>query len=210
MRNIEKAEKKQRAVLEKLMQLSQTIAYSNLIVLLLDISGSMSGEKIEDAKRALIRFLKTIDLTKNKISIVTFGGSVRVTEFDQRAEYLIKKINSFEAGGGTPLMAAISIGYKNLLKEGAEVKSAMVIATDGEPTDAEEDEILEYGKEIKVKGTRIVTIGIGTDCNKTFLRKLASSPEDYHFAKESFELEETYKKIANDLALPEEGTGKEP
>jgi len=82
----------------------------------------------------------------------------------------------------------------------------MVIATDGQPTDTSEEDILEYANPIKKRGVWIITIGIGKDVNEDFLKKLASSPEDYHFAKASFELKNIYKEVANVLALPEKRT----
>ena len=49
-----------------------------------------------------------------------------------------------------------------------------------------------------------LTIGIGEDVNSDFLKRLASSLEDYHFAKASFELKRIYKEVASDLLkLPE-------
>ena len=44
------------------------------IVLLLDASVSMEGEKMEDAKRVLISLLEDIDLAENEVEFVAFGG----------------------------------------------------------------------------------------------------------------------------------------
>jgi hypothetical protein len=57
--------------------------------------------------------------------------------------------------------------------------------------------------EIKKNGTRII-IGMGSDINDDFLERLASSNEEYHFAKASFELKKIYKKVAAGLAVREE------
>ncbi|MBA7485079.1 hypothetical protein ES707_20614 [subsurface metagenome] len=192
---------KQREVLERIRRRTTSITYSRYaIVLLLDISGSMSGVKIEDAKKALTHFLKSINLAENEVGLVAFGERIRKTELSQDCTHLETKIESFEAGGGTPMMNAIKTAYEDLLKK--RVSPVMVIATDGQPTDAPEGEILEYAIPIKKKGVRIITIGIGKDVNENFLKRLASSPEDYHFAKASFELKKIYKEVADILALP--------
>ena len=45
------------------------------IILLLDASGSMSGSKIEDAKKALVDFLKNINLAENETGSIAFGAT---------------------------------------------------------------------------------------------------------------------------------------
>ena len=193
---------KQREVLERIRERSAYIDYSKYsIVLLLDISGSMAGVKIKDAKEALFHFLRSINLPGNEVGLVAFGERIKTCELSQDRIYLETRIKTFEADGETPMMKAIKAAYENLLKRKA--NPVMVIATDGQPTDAPEEEILEYATSIKKKGAWIITIGIGKDVNENFLKGLASSSEDYHFAKASFELKKIYKKVADALALPE-------
>jgi len=102
------------------------------------------------------------------------------------------------------MMNAIKVAYEDFLKK--KISPIMVIATDGQPTDAAEGEILDYTTSIKNR-VRIITIGIGKDISEAFLKKLASSPEDYHFAGASFELVRIYKEVADILALPEKYGG---
>lgn len=100
------------------------------------------------------------------------------------------------------MMDAIKTAYEEILMDGR-TSPVMVIATDGQPTDASEEEILEYATPIKWDGIPIITIGIGNDVNEDFLKRLASTNKDYHFAKASFELKEIYKKVASGLAVKE-------
>jgi len=194
---------KQKEVLERIRKMSAYIECSEYtIVLLLDISGSMSGEKIKDAKEAIIHFLRRTNHTVNEVGLVTFGRLVTPYDFTHDQNRLEAKIKSFEAGGDTPMMKAIMIAFESFLKKKAN-KPVMIIATDGQPTDAPEEVILEYASSIKGKGVRLITIGIGEDVYENFLKRLASSPEDYHIAKASFELKKIYKEVADMLALPE-------
>ena len=174
------------------------------ITLLLDTSVSMSGEKIEDAREALGSFLKTVNLAENEVSLVTFGGQITWMDgLTQNSKYIQKEIDALEAEGGTPMMQAIRIAHEDVLKK-ARAHPVMVIATDGQPTDDSEEEILDYATSVKKNGTWIITIGIGDDVNNDFLRKLASSSDDYHFAKASFELKKIYKKVVSGLAIRKE------
>ena len=193
---------RQKKVLEKIRKRSASITYSKYaIVLLLDASGSMSGVKIKDAKEALFHFLRSINLIENEVGLVAFGERIKTCELCQDRIQLETRIETFEADGGTPMMNAIEIAYEKLLK--GKISPVMVIATDGQPNDASEEEILEYVTSIKKKGVWMITIGIGEDVNEDFLKGLASSSEDYHFAKASFELKKIYKEVADALALPE-------
>jgi len=205
MKNNIDIRQKQKEVLDSIRKRSVSIAYfKHSIALLLDTSGSMSGMKIEDAKEALIHFLVSINLVENEVGLVAFGDIITTSEMSQNLIYLETKIKNFKASGETPIMRAIKVTYEKLLEKKA--SPVMVIATDGKPTDTSEEDILEYANPIKKRGVWIITIGIGKDVNKDFLKKLASSPEDYHFAKASFELKNIYKEVANLLALPEKRT----
>lgn len=175
-------------------------ALNHSITLLLDASGSMWGEKIKDAKDALNSFVQTVDLSQNEIALVAFGEQISwMDTLTQNSDFLCKEIDGLVAGGGTPMMHAIQAAHEEVLKKGR-ARPVMVIATDGIPTDSPEEEILEYAVPIKKSGTWIITIGIGDDVNEEFLKTLASSPEDYHFAKASFELKEIYKNVVSGLA----------
>jgi hypothetical protein len=50
----------------------------------------------------------------------------------------------------------------------------------------------------KKKGIRIITIGV-SGADEHFLKKIASSPNDYYFCNQSFELESTFVNIATQL-----------
>jgi len=174
------------------------------IVLLLDTSGSMAGKKIDDAKQAIIDFLRRNDLKGSEVGLVTFGAEVRKFELNYEPSFLEGNIKDLEAKGETPMMRAIKTA-RNELKE--KPNQVIVIATDGHPKDAKESEILEYAASLKRKGTRIITIGIGEDLDREFLASLASSPDENHFAAESVELKIIYKKVGDRLFL-EDKRGK--
>jgi len=170
------------------------------IVLLMDTSGSMAGEKIEDAKKAMLSFLKKTDLSVNEVGLVEFGNDIAiVSQLSHDEQNLKDSIRRLESGNGTPMLAGIKLSSEAMLMK-CRGKPVMVIATDGQPTETEED-ILVYATGIKEDGVCIITIGIGSDVDSEFLKKLASSPGDYHFAEASFELEKIYTGIATGLAM---------
>lgn len=191
---------RQKEILDRIRRSTSMVYSKYAIVLLLDTSASMSGMKIRDAREALVHFLKSVNPDENEVGVVAFGGKVITNKLSQDRTYLEGEIKRFEASGDTPMMNAIKTTYENLLKN--KLNPIMVIATDGQPTDSSEGEILEYVIPIKERGVRIITIGIGKDVNENFLKGLASTAEDYHFAKAGFELKKIYKEIADVIALP--------
>lgn len=177
------------------------IEYS--IALLMDCSGSMSGEKIIHAHKALISFLQKVNLSRNEVGLIEFGLSARATVIQKMChdyQALESGIYQLEPSNGTPLLSAIQLA--DTMLSNCKGKPLIILATDGIPNEPE-DTILEYADQIKAKGIRIITIGIGSDVNSRLLKKLASSPNDYYSADASITLESIYREIAAGLAVYE-------
>ena len=116
-------------------------------VLLLDVSGSMSGQPIAELNAGLQAYKDSLvadalAAKRVEVAIVTFGGQVQtVCDFTT--------VESFQpphlvAGGDTPMGAAIQQGIEMLTRRKADYKTAGVpytrpwlfLITDGGPTDA--------------------------------------------------------------------------
>ncbi len=88
------------------------------VVLVLDKSGSMSGQKIARAKQAAIKALGRLN-ANDIVSVVTYDSTVHVlvpaTKLSDIGR-IRKKIQSIEAGGSTALFAGVSKGVAELRK----------------------------------------------------------------------------------------------
>ncbi len=183
---------------EEEMNLDELVATKFMdVALLIDCSGSMEGNKIEDAKRAAIGFVNNFQSSQGKIGLITFPGDV-VHYLDSNFSSIKSKIKDFQAyWDGTPMTEALIEAHKQMLTyEGFE--KVIVLVTDGVPNDPNSAE--HEAAEAKRKGMRIITIGVGCDVNKEFLKRIASSSADYHLVDESFELESTFINIATELS----------
>jgi uncharacterized protein YegL len=116
------------------------------VCLVLDISGSMSGEPIQELQGGVQMFFDAIRMDEiaqyaAEISIVTFGGSVR-----KALDFMAiqrQDVPALIASGDTPMGQAINEALDLLERRKEDYKRAgvdyyqpwMVVMTDGEPTD---------------------------------------------------------------------------
>ena len=158
----------------------------NNVAILLDTSATMQGQKIEDAKEVIIKAIKSIPINHKPLNIIFFGASINEYRLESNdrpdlRDCLIDRIMGIEADGKTPLHGALNHAWKYLIDKDHRI---IIIVTDGMPNDALPGVILDYAKSLKNAGCRIVSIGIGNgaNMNENFLRNIASSKEDFHFA----------------------------
>jgi molecular chaperone DnaK (HSP70) len=169
------------------------------IALLIDCSGSMSGQKIEDAQNAAIKFSDSVSLGQSKIGVISFGGSRAQNECNLTSDHkeIKKTVMKLVANGGNPMWDAIDIADNQIFDYSCNSKNIIIILADGDPGDA--NATLASAKRVKSKGVRIIAIGVGAGVDEVFLKKIVSSQEDYHFVTDSFQLSETFISIATQL-----------
>lgn len=109
-------------------------------VLVLDVSGSMSGNKIAELKEGAIAFCEQLlssDRNNNQIAIVTFASSVYLAcDFTDTLDTLKSTINGLRASGGTNLAGGLSQAKASLDAIEGDVIKNMVVMCDGAPDSA--------------------------------------------------------------------------
>jgi len=175
----------------------ESVSVDPMIVLCMDVSGSMAGEKEDMARKALSEFVGEVTASTNRIGLVTFGGHADVVcKPTLDVGRILRSIDGMRAGGKTPFAGALRAAWR--LVEEAAAQSAIVIASDGLPTDEPTESILALGRIVAATGTRIVTVAIGEDADREFLRALATCPREAFHTKPSG-LVLTYRRIASGL-----------
>jgi len=137
---------------------------------IIDISGSMSGKKLDETKNAVIECLKQLD-EGDKFNIIPFESefesmNIKSIEYnEENMQKAIKYINELETLGGTEILNPIKFALyeKN-------VDKIILLFTDGQV--GNEDEIIEFVKN-NVNKSRIFPFGIDTNVNSSFIKKLA-------------------------------------
>lgn len=147
------------------------------IAFVMDVSGSMAGEKMKQAKKALLFCLENLN-KGDRFEIIRFSteaealfrGFTAVTEENlKRAREFIDQL---QAIGGTNIDEALGLALG--MKEQAGRPYMVIFLTDGKPTIGETDEN-RLLKKIAAQNTanrRIFTFGIGNDINTHLLDKI--------------------------------------
>lgn len=135
------------------------------MVIILDGSGSMDGQKIVDAKRAIRLYLHSLpaDVLVGMVAFHRYQIEV-IADIGEDKETIINKMISIRTGGGTPLSTAVSKGHEMLWKRAQSEEFRgnyyLVIVTDGE---ADSEYALSRNVEEVVGNTPIQIFTIGLD-----------------------------------------------
>src|SRR6185437_15700353 len=111
---------------------SVKVAPSGALMLVLDSSGSMSGQKIELSKAAAKAALQVLG-NRDQVGVISFDSDPHIIVPLQRVEardWIAQRIGRIAAGGGTDMQPAMAEGYRLLQKAQAALKH-MIVLTDG-------------------------------------------------------------------------------
>jgi magnesium chelatase subunit D len=108
-----------------------------LIILAVDVSGSMALNRLNQAKGALIRLLREAYLHRDRVALVSFRGDwAQVLLQPSRSVELAKRaLDSLPAGGGTPLAAGLHAAHRlaQCARRSGVRQALLVLFTDGRP-----------------------------------------------------------------------------
>jgi len=145
--------------------------------LVLDHSGSMSGEKLTNLKEAAKLAVDRMG-PQDLISIVVFDDKVKVIVPSQPVtdpDDLERQIDSIRDGGGTEMSRGMRQGLKELQKGlGADRISRILLLTDGE-TFGDEDTCRRLAEEAGGQGIAIAALGLGEEWNEELLDDIAQA-----------------------------------
>ncbi|QDV61170.1 vWA domain-containing protein [Crateriforma conspicua] len=149
------------------------------VALVLDRSGSMSGEKIARAKEAAITAINRLS-DQDIVSVILYDSNVEVlvpaTKASDR-ESIKAAIRSVQANGSTALFAGVSKGAAEVRKFLADDQvNRVILLSDGlanvgpkSPQDLE-----SLGRSLIKEGISVSTLGLGLNYNEDLMVALAS------------------------------------
>ncbi len=159
------------------------------LALVVDTSGSMEGEPIEQAREACVKLLDLMS-EGDAVSITTFGSraktivpSMRITKESREAAKLALK--EMKAEGTTDMTGGLTEGLqqirKNMSPDGIQ---RVVLVGDGVPNDA--PSTLALADAAKQQHIPITTLGLGNDFDETLMTAVAQRASGtFHFVDDA-------------------------
>lgn len=144
------------------------------LAVVLDTSGSMSGSKIEDAKRSVLRLLADMR-DDDEIAIIRYSDGAellqplaRVGEVRRTIE---QRVRELQAAGGTNIPGGLREGRSALGNAGLGRVKRIVLVSDG--LDSGRSTATALASDAAEHGMTISSLGIGTDFDESYMSDVA-------------------------------------
>ncbi|WP_276948379.1 vWA domain-containing protein [Acetatifactor muris] len=176
------------------------------VILLLDVSGSMDGDKIDSLYDATVDMIESFAAAQAKeqsidVAIITFGRSVELhTPYTPVKELQAKGVDRFQADGMTPMGTALKMA-KDMIEDRQVTPSriyrpAVVLVSDGEPNDdwkGPMDAFINTGRSMKCQR---FAVAIGTGADRGVLERFTQDADKVFFAGDASDLSEHFRTIS--------------
>ena len=170
------------------------------LALVIDRSGSMSGEKLEQAKQAAIGMVERLTV-RDRVAVVQYDDAAQVllpsitldAMGKARARATIERIVE---GGGTNLHDGMALGRDEVLR--APLSGALqrvILLSDGNANAGIVDQptLSQVASQASERGVRITTVGLGLDYNEDLMEALAEHGRgQYYYVQNAGELQAVF------------------
>lgn len=154
------------------------------VMLVVDTSGSMEGEKLSNVQTALATFIDQIQSNDERVGLIEFYSSVdelvRLDVLKNNRSTLISRVAQLEAGGDTSLVDGVSMAYDRLQAlNDPERINAIVVMTDGKENASGLSlrQIVAKLQQGNQRGVPVVVFGVayGDDADLSALQAMAEA-----------------------------------
>jgi uncharacterized protein YegL len=179
------------------------------VILLLDVSGSMHGAKIQNLNEAVKDMLETFRDTENgeteiHVAIITFGAEVKLHQALASAGDI--QWHDLAASGGTPLgtafkMAKAMIEDKNVVPSRA-YRPTVVLVSDGCPGDSWKQPLDDFIGEGRSSKCDRMAMAIGADADEGVLGEfIAGAKNPLFYAENAKQLRDFFKFVTMSVTI---------
>ncbi|MEP0845091.1 MAG: VWA domain-containing protein [Phycisphaerae bacterium] len=179
------------------------------VCFVMDTSGSMAGDKIAQARKALAYCISSLH-KEDRFNLITFATDVRpfrgslIEATPENLAAARAEVEKIEAAGGTSIDEALKTALQTDAPRSGDRPFMIIFITDGEPTVGERDpdRILANVKQANQGKSRIFVCGVGHDLNTRLLDRLADDnrgAREYITEKEDIEVKVSslFAKLSN-------------
>ena len=169
--------------------------------MLLDVSGSMRGDKIDNMREAAIQFVEQMG-DDDFLTIIAFSDSLPVIVEHQQVgparDQIINAIEDLNAAGDTALYDAIGMGASIIDQtDSPETTNALVVLTDGQDTFsyrfAFDQTLMDMAAS---NGTTVFAIAYGEDADRDVLTTLAYGANGNFFLGDEASIAAIYDELS--------------
>jgi Ca-activated chloride channel homolog len=179
------------------------VAAPREVIFVIDTSGSMAGDSIEQARAALLNGLRTLHPT-DRFNVIQFNSSFE-TLFDgpvsaspEHIERASRYVRGLRANGGTEMLSALTTAFS--MYRSTEHLQQIVFITDGAVSN--EVELMQAIK-TRIGDGRLFIVGIGSAPNAHFMRTAAQTGRcTFTFIGSSNEVEQKMGELFHKLTHP--------
>lgn len=165
------------------------------LALVLDRSGSMSGDKIEKAKQAALMVVDRLQ-PNDILSVIAFDDRVDVmlpASKVSSGSAIREKISALQPGGSTALFAGLTFGLEEIGKNRDPKRvNRIILLSDGQANvgPSSPNELGQLGEVAGRQGIAITTVGLGLGYNEDLMTQIAMRSDGNH----------AFAETGNDLA----------
>lgn len=149
------------------------------LAIALDTSGSMSGEKIVQARDA-VRALVTQMRSEDRVAIVTYESEARYLTSLQPVGRVLPMLDALlaqvQAGGGTDIPRGLALAGSALSEAPPAMVRRLVLVSDGQDGSGQPLEVVSASVVARAQGgTTTSALGVGTDYDERWLTTVADA-----------------------------------
>jgi uncharacterized protein YegL len=179
------------------------------VVLLLDVSSSMSGSKIDNLNKAVEDMLNTFAQeekmeTEILVSVITFGNQTELHVPYTKASQV--QWQGLQANGMTPMGTALKMA-KAMIEDKETTPSrayrpTIVLVSDGQPNDSWERPLEDFISEGRSSKCDRMAMAIGHDADETVLKRFVDGmPNDLFYAENAGQLHEFFQRVTMSVTI---------
>jgi Ca-activated chloride channel family protein len=175
------------------------------IFLVLDVSGSMQGEKMTSAKKGTAQFIRTME-KDDQVAVMAFSDKPRlvkpIASVREAGESLAAQVEGLFADGGTAMYDATVEALETIEKAKKDDPSRLygiVLLSDGKDTSSKRtlsDLLDKMPTTESADGTRIFTVAYGGDADEDLLKQISDRSNARMMKGDAKDIDKIYHSIA--------------
>ena len=163
------------------------------LLVVLDRSGSMQGEKLEQGRAAIRELIRQLG-AKDRFALVTYAYEAELTIALRRASQVAKanwesRLQEIYADGGTNMSHGLDVAYETLRTSRDELRAARILLiSDGLANlgDATELGLIQRAARFTQQEQVLSAVGVGLDFNEFLMSKLADAGTgNYYYVEQT-------------------------